>query len=195
MGTALAVIKDESQMSTTDNQFSLTGAAFSKCGRARTSILSLTWKRVMPGFTLVMVALLGGCVSKRHAMVVPGTDLASIKNYYVVMPLGDKNNLNNLICADLKSRQLQATTGLATQAPSEAQVLVTYQDKWCWDMTSYLLQLDIQFRKPATDVPVATGSSLRTSLARKSASGMVKEVLDQIFSKAAPAPAPLAGKP
>ena len=149
----------------------------------------------MPGITLVMVALLGGCVSKRHAMVVPGTDLASIKNYYVVTPWGDKNSVNNLICADLKSRQLQATTGLATQAPPDAQMLVTYQDKWCWDMSTYLLQLDIQFRKPATDVPMAAGTSLRTSLARKSASAMVKEVLDEIFSKAAPVPAALTGKP
>jgi hypothetical protein len=62
-----------------------------------------------------------------------------------------------------------------------------------WDITMYMIQLDVQFRKPQNDMPLATGSSRRTSLVRKSPSEMVKEVLDVIFTKVRPATAPTLG--
>lgn len=45
----------------------------------------------------------------------------------------------------------------------------------------YMIELNVQVRRPTTEVAMATGHSLRTSMARKSPPEMVAEVLDDIF--------------
>ena len=116
----------------------------------------------------------------------PGADLSTVKSVYVVRLASDGRNVNRMIADALVARGLSATTGDSHKAPDGVDAVITYQDKWMWDITMYMIQLDIQFRKPVSEIPIATGSSMRTSLARKSAEGMVKEVLDQIFAKGSP---------
>jgi hypothetical protein len=71
---------------------------------------------------------------------------------------------------------------LETDAGVDA--IVTYVDKWFWDITMYMLELTITLRDPKTDFPLATGSSYHTSMTRKSPEGMVDEVLTNIFFSA-----------
>jgi hypothetical protein len=61
--------------------------------------------------------------------------------------------------------------------------LVTYQDKWIWDITMYVLELTITVRDPKTDYPLASGNSMHTSLTRKSPTEMVAEVIDSILKQ------------
>jgi hypothetical protein len=138
---------------------------------------------------LILAALtagLSGCMSSQKATVSPGADLGAIKNYYVVHLPQDGRKINQLICDDLNVRGYKATTGEAGNAPAGAEALVTYQDKWVWDMAMYMLQLDIQFRDPKTDIALASGEAMHTSLVRRSPPEMVKEVLNQIYQKASP---------
>lgn len=137
---------------------------------------------------LLLAALAGmsGCVSSQNATLSPGADLGAIKSYYVVHLPKDGRNINKLICDNLTLRGYKATTGETGNAPADSQALVTYQDKWVWDMAMYMLKLDVQFRDPKTDVALASGEVLHTSLVRRSPPEMVKEVLDQIFQKASP---------
>jgi hypothetical protein len=139
---------------------------------------------------LVMLIMVSGCVSNQNGAVMPGADIASIKKYYVVHLPADSRGVNKLIADNLVARGYEATTGEAVNVPADTQALVTYQDKWMWDITMYMLKLDVQFRKPQNDMPLATGTSTRTSLVRKSSEEMVKEVLDQIFAKVQPATTP-----
>lgn len=141
-------------------------------------------RHILPLFIVSVFALLQGCSSVQKGTVLPGNDLSTIKKVYVVHLANDGRNVNRLIADELVSRGITATTGEAGQVPADVDAVITYQDKWMWDMTMYMIQLDIQFRKPVCEVPMATGSSMRTSLARKSPENMVKEVLDQIFAKA-----------
>jgi hypothetical protein len=71
---------------------------------------------------------------------------------------------------------------LETDAGVDA--IVTYVDKWFWDITMYMLELTITLRDPKTDFPLATGNSYHTSMTRKSPEGMVDEVLTNIFFSA-----------
>lgn len=114
----------------------------------------------------------------------PGANLSTIKKIYVVHIPVDKRSVNQIIADALTARGYIATTGEAAATPADVDAVVTYQDKWMWDITMYMVQLDIQIRKPVGEIPLATGSSMRTSLVRKSPSEMVEEVLDQIFAKA-----------
>jgi len=74
---------------------------------------------------------------------------------------------------------LTATTGDTTAANADA--VITYVDKWMWDITMYMIELTIQVRDPKTDFTLAVGNSYHTSLTRKNPTEMVGEVMANIF--------------
>jgi hypothetical protein len=95
----------------------------------------------------------------------------------------DKRGIEKLISDRLNVMGYKATAGEKTAVPDDAEAIVTYQDKWMWDITMYMIELNVQVRQPKTDIAMATGHSLRTSLARKSPPEMVEEVLTDLFKK------------
>jgi len=115
--------------------------------------------------------------------MMPGTKLSAADVYYVEKFEPDNRGLEAVISEQLVGLGHTSSSGPAGQAPAEATVLVSYQDRWMWDITMYMIQLDIQMKDPANGRVVATGQSYRTSLARKSPAEMAREVLVQIFSK------------
>ena len=64
--------------------------------------------------------------------------------------------------------------------------IVTYVDKWRWDITMYLLELTITLRDPKTEMPLAEGNSFHTSLTRMSQTEMVNEVVNHIYGSVSP---------
>lgn len=144
-------------------------------------------------FLLTVLAFLTGCASKQSGSIVPGADLNTVKKFYVVRLPADNRGVEKLIVQDLVGRGYVATSGEAVNVPADVDAVVTYQDKWMWDITMYMIQLDIQLRKPSNDMPLASGSSMRTSLKRKAPAAMVKEVLDQIYAQFHPSTTPAMG--
>lgn len=134
--------------------------------------------------TLGVISLTGCSSSKKNATIMPGANLGAAKSYYVVHYSSDNGKVNELIRDNLIARGYQASTGDAHATPTDVDAILTYQDKWMWDFTMYMLQLDMQIRNPKTDIPMATGMAMHTSLARRSPKEMVKEVLDEIYIKA-----------
>ncbi len=78
---------------------------------------------------------------------------------------------------------LNATSGPKISKPKDIDVIVSYQDHWMWDVSTYLLKLIINFRDANTHIPLATGQSHRPSLVRKSPQFMAREILQSIFNK------------
>ncbi len=133
---------------------------------------------------LFAAALFSGCsVIQLTADVSPGTNLGEAKKFYVVHAPKDDRGIDRLIADRLNLMGKQASYGDKSGIPAEVDAIVTYQDKWMWDMTMYMIELNIQLRRPKTEMSMASGHSLRTSLARKSPPQMVEEVLTAIFSK------------
>ena len=134
---------------------------------------------------LLLVAALGtmgGCATNRaSASLMPGADLSKVKTMYVVKAPEDGRGIDELIKTNLQKRGYQVTGGPALKPPYTADAVVTYIDKWYWDITMYLLQLTITVRDPS-EFPLANGSSLHTSLTRKSPPEMVDEVLTNIVN-------------
>ena len=131
---------------------------------------------------LLCVVLLGsGCaVNRATATLDPTADLTSIKSMYVA-PLQDEWGTDLLIASKLRTMGYVVTTG--TDKPVDVDALVTYEEKWMWDITMYLLELTVTIRDPATDFPWASGNSFHTSLTRLSAEKMVDEVITNIFKE------------
>jgi hypothetical protein len=136
------------------------------------------------GQVLALVALCGCAVNRETASVSPGADITKLKSLYVVKFDPDERGVNTLIANELAAMGFTAKTGAEAEKPSDVDALVTYRDKWFWDITMYMLELDVTLRNPQSNFPLAVGNSLHTSLTRKSSEEMVKEVLRNIFNKA-----------
>ena len=134
---------------------------------------------------LALLLLTGCAVNKSSATVDPSANLAAIKRVHVVHQPEDGRNVNQVIVDQLTKMGYSATTGDAKPKDAkDVDAVVTYLDKWMWDLTMYMIELTIVIRDPANDFPLATGNSLHTSLTRKSPKEMVEEVTANIFKGA-----------
>jgi len=110
--------------------------------------------------------------------------MSKATTFYVIQFPPDKRGIEKLIADNLVKRGFKATPGPELpQGSYRADAVVTYVDKWMWDITMYMLELTITIRNPANDYPMATGNSYHTSLTRKSPEEMVDEVLSNIFKE------------
>jgi hypothetical protein len=129
---------------------------------------------------VVAVSLTSGCaINRATATVDPSANLPVLKTMHVVKQDRDGRGVNVLIADNLRARGFAVTTG--ADKPTGKDAMVTYTDKWIWDITMYMLELTIVIRDPKNDYPLATGNSYHTSLTRLSPTDMVREVLDNIF--------------
>ncbi len=133
--------------------------------------------------TIVALSTLCGCASTSLTSDIdPSADLTSLQSFYVVKYESDDRGLEEKIAAELSAMGKNATSGTEPKPPSPVDTVVTYQDKWFWDITMYMLELNIDLRDPETNYKFATGRSYRTSMARKSPEEMIQEVLGEIFA-------------
>lgn len=131
---------------------------------------------------VMLAAFTTGCaVNRATATVDPSARLESLKTLFVKQAPEDGRGINKLIAEKLQTLGYQATTG--SDVPNSIDGLVTYVDKWFWDITMYMIELTITIREPGTEFPLATGNSLHTSLTRKSPPEMVDEVITNIMKE------------
>lgn len=129
---------------------------------------------------LAAFVLLNGCaVNRATSSVDPSTNLASLKTFHVKKYAEDTRGTDALIAQKLRDFGFEVKPSV-----DDVDAIVTYEDKWFWDITFYMLELTVTLRDPASNFPLATGNSYHTSLSRKSQEGMVDEVLTNIFYSA-----------
>jgi hypothetical protein len=131
----------------------------------------------------IVVTMSGCAVNRATANVDPSADLSTLKTMYVKKIPADSGGTNILIAEKLRTKGVDATTG-AEPPPANVDAVVTYADRWMWDITMYMLELTVTIRDPKTDFPLATGNSFHTSLTRLSPKEMVSEVIDNIYKGA-----------
>lgn len=141
----------------------------------------LRMRPVVNIFLVVALVLFSGCTLNRAtATVTPGMNFKDVKSFYVVKQPKDSRGIEKLISDNLVKRGLRSSYG---SQPTQVDAVVTYVDKWMWDITTYLLELTVTIRNPSNDFPIAVGNSLHGSLTRKSPEEMVDEVMTNIFNK------------
>lgn len=141
-------------------------------------------KRIIGLLSAVVIAsvFMTGCaVNRATATVDPSAQLDKLRTVQVKKLEGEDGSVRRLIADNLRARGYAVATD--GQAPEKVDAVVTYVDKWMWDITMYLLELTITIRDPQTDYPLANGNSYHTSLTRKSPPEMVDEVLGNIFKE------------
>ena len=125
--------------------------------------------------------MMTGCANHATAIVDPSSNLSTLKTLHVTKIERDQRGINVLIADNFRSRGFTVSTGAGRPAAGVVDAVVTYADKWRWDITMYMLELTISIRDAKNDFQLATGNSLHTSLTRKSPTEMVDEVMGNIF--------------
>ncbi len=124
--------------------------------------------------------LLGACASVESARA-PDANVHKLKSFYVVRVPEDERGIEKLIAARLEKMGLAASSGDADKPAEPVDAIVTYQDRWMWDITMYMIKLSVQLHDPQSGAVIARAEATRPSLQRKSPQGMVEEVLGELF--------------
>ncbi len=130
-------------------------------------------------FLFALMLIVSGCMNKETVKITPETDLSGIKAIHVVKSAPDRRGVDKMIASRLEGMGYHATTGV--NIPADVDAIITYEDKWWWDLEAYMIQLTVIVRDKDTSFPLATANSMHGSLTRRTPDEMVAEVLSNLF--------------
>lgn len=131
---------------------------------------------------LGLASMTGCAVNRAEGHLMADADLSKVKTLYVVHNEADKHDIDKDLKTAFEKRGFVVTNGPAQPTPYAQDAVVTYIDKWMWDITMYLLELQVTVRNPSNSFPLATADSLHTSLSRKSPAEMADEAAASIVA-------------
>jgi len=131
-------------------------------------------------FALTVAA---GCgYHEMSSFVRPNANALEAKRFFVAVHPDDDWKIGTMIANRLTVQGKRVSEGPIEERPEDAQVVVTYEDRWMWDITMYMLSLRVDFRDVHTYELLATAYSYRTSLYRKPPHSVVNEVITAAFA-------------
>jgi hypothetical protein len=142
--------------------------------------MSIT-RRFIVAAALSVMTLAGCAVNRATATADDTLRWEGIKTLHVKQLEGEDGSTKKLIADKLRASGFTVTADPEPMGQPDA--VVTYVDKWMWDITMYMIELTVTLRDPKTDYPMATGNSYHTSLTRKSQQEMVDEVVENILKQ------------
>ena len=137
-------------------------------------------RRLIQIAMLLSTLVLTACATT-HSARVSDADLHKLKTLYVPRVPEDERGIEKLISNRLNVMGYRCTSGDAQTPAAPVDAIVTYEDHWMWDITMYMIKLDIQVHDGKTGAILANGEVKRPSLQRKSPEGMVEETLGVVF--------------
>ena len=137
------------------------------------------------GAGLALLSALPSCaVHENTRQLSPGfsdSGVTRMRTFYVRKNDQDDYKLGEAIVTELQLMGYRVSSGSAGSPPAKVDAVITYTDKWMWDITMYMISLDVQLREPASDATLAVAKTVRTSLVRKSQQEMVRETLTKLL--------------
>ncbi len=133
-------------------------------------------------FALFFIVGLSGCeLARVESRIAPGQKLppASAK-YYIEHLAGEDWGYDKMITEEFRSAGKKATYGALGMAP-KGDYIVTYYDRWYWDMSPYLLELDLRILDPKDRTQIAWAKVRRTSMVRAEPRMMAREAIAALF--------------
>jgi len=105
---------------------------------------------------LAGVVCLTGC-AQITTRSLPKAEIGSRKHIFVERRLADNYGVSEEIARQLRAMGYDASAGALTMMPIGTELVVSYDDMWTWDFTTYMIEIDIQVRSARTDKIVAVG--------------------------------------
>jgi len=98
----------------------------------------------MAGFVVLTTLLTTGCHTVYPAKVVDTAQLGNSKQVYLVVSANKDRGFRKEIERNLTTRGFVVTAGAMADMPATAELYVTYDDRWAWDMAMYPAQVKIE---------------------------------------------------
>jgi hypothetical protein len=131
-----------------------------------------------------LAGCLSGCASgaASFAEPLPGSRLSEMHRFYVQHQPNDPRDIHLAIQSELRAFGVQADAGEGPPT-GDYDAVVSYVDRYVWDMSMYCLQLTIYIRDTRTGYITATGWSWRPSIVRKTPQGHARLILSKLFGR------------
>lgn len=152
-----------------------------KSSRAKTQRLLQVAKAGLLGAFLFSLSSCAHVNTREISAGLSDSKISHMHSFYVRRHADDDYKLDEDITAELREMGYRVTSGSAETPPAKVDAVITYTDHWMWDITMYMLSLEVQLREPGSDFTLANAKTVRTSLVRKSQKAMVHETLTKLL--------------
>ena len=146
-------------------------------------------KSVVSFLALLVAAILAGC-SSYHAAVMPGRDLHACRVFFVQSNLNDDRGVASAIARSLRARGFEVTQGPLTMLPTNAEVIVMYDDRWTWDMKDHMTALRIGVWDADRRTQIGYANFEGAAALNATAADIVERLMVELLGPASPRPAP-----
>ena len=141
-------------------------------------------------FVCLASLLIFSSCSQVASRTAKNVDLSKYKHPYIIHSLTDGRGMDKIITRELIKLGYDASSGPQTMMPKYADVVIRYQDRWTFDFTTYMIQIDLQVYNSHPANLVAEDSYFRPSFTGGSDVDMIDVVLKRLFKAHVP-PSPL----
>jgi hypothetical protein len=93
----------------------------------------------------------------------------------------DRRHLDRLIAMELRHRGLDALPAPPRTRRDDFEILVTYEDRWTWDWSTYLTHMRIDVRDAKTNVLIASGSAYRSGYSRRPPRSVIRSIVEELL--------------
>jgi len=130
-----------------------------------------------------VAVLLASCTHDVNGLAIPG-EIRSHTRFVVLHQQKDSRHLDAVVAELMRARGLDAVAS-SEEGPD---YVVTYIDRWYWDMRTYLIDFRVDVREYGTNVLVATARSIQDSLGAmgRTHRSVIESVVDTLLAEPAP---------
>lgn len=132
-------------------------------------------------FLLIIPILLSSCVASLKTEHTPGASLKGRDLFYVERHPDEDWGYHRMIADEMCMMGYKASAGEANQAPAGVDGIVTYDDKWTWDLSPYLYELELRILDPKDRTLLVKTRNVRSSLVRNNPKQMAQGALRSTF--------------
>jgi len=130
---------------------------------------------------LIALVTLCGC-AQITTRTLPKVDFATPKRVFVEHRLADSYGVAEEIARQLSAMGYDASSGARTMMPGDTELIVSYDDMWTWDFTTYMIEIDMQVRSARSDKILAVGHYFRPGMVLgRPPSEMIHDLLAKLF--------------
>jgi hypothetical protein len=137
------------------------------------------------GLLVLLLPFLAAC-SSPNSRINPGADLSGYSHIWVEHRLADGHSVDEIIARSLRTLGYDASCGPRTLMPDNAEVILSYDDHWTDDFTSYMIQIAMTLHTTRTDKLLASGVYNRPSITGHTPDAMIDALLRQFFQPKVP---------
>jgi hypothetical protein len=128
-----------------------------------------------------LALLLAGCSSAGQQAAGPRVDLGKYRHIYVRSASNDSAQLDAMMAAELRQLGYDASSGVRTMQPIDAELTLTYDSRWEWDFRQYLIELRVTVSHARSEQIITGAREFHPGITSKSPQAMVHDVLAQLF--------------